>query len=281
MEPRYLPEDTPSFDRVIITSLSLSPRTNIGRLDTAAWWALGHNCGKCIGLLKVPWESAKYSMCVLLTLDYEIWFANDVWFTWWKTNTEQAPSYFTGVVFFGPFVIRQGRTNVKLYSCIFACLASRAVHSEVAHELIVHSFTNAFLRFSSRRGKVGTSYSNNRTKSFGLAELRFSLIEWKQDVLQRQPRQRSLRWQVNPLLACHVRDAQYDLLRIFLFPNFTREKGWWSNRSRGFWRRWSTFWIQTTHSDRLERWVSGAINPRTTAIFFFKDYRRGQLNPCV
>jgi len=73
-----------------------------------------------------------------------------------RLTPNKPPFYCTGVDFLGPFTVRQARSYVKRYGCIFTCLASRAVHLEVAHALTVDSFINAFRRFASRRGKVHT-----------------------------------------------------------------------------------------------------------------------------
>ena len=53
-----------------------------------------------------------------------------------------------GVDYFGPFYVRQGRSNVKCYGCLITCLVIRAVHIEVVHSLDTNSFINA-LRNSS------------------------------------------------------------------------------------------------------------------------------------
>ena len=59
----------------------------------------------------------------------------------------------TAVDFGGPFVIVQGRRTrrQKRYLCLFICLASRAVHLEMAYALDTDSFFNAFYRTVNRR----------------------------------------------------------------------------------------------------------------------------------
>lgn len=52
------------------------------------------------------------------------------------------PFSYTGVDFFRPFLIKRRRTEVKLYGVIFTCMASRAVHLEVANSLSSDQFIN-------------------------------------------------------------------------------------------------------------------------------------------
>jgi len=41
------------------------------------------------------------------------------------------PFTYMGVDYFGPFIIKDGRKEVKRYGALFTCLVSRAVHIEV------------------------------------------------------------------------------------------------------------------------------------------------------
>ena len=72
-----------------------------------------------------------------------------------------------GADFFGPFHVRIKRSTQKRYGCIFVCLASRAVHIEVAHSLSTESLLSAIRRFESRRGAVTKIYSDNGTNFVG------------------------------------------------------------------------------------------------------------------
>ena len=60
--------------------------------------------------------------------------------------------HFTGIDFFGPIMVKQGRSLVKRYGCVFTCLTMRAVHLELSYSLDTDTFINALRRFISRRG---------------------------------------------------------------------------------------------------------------------------------
>ena len=77
---------------------------------------------------------------------------------------EAAPPFtYTCVDLFGPFYIKVRRSVVKRYGVLLTCLASRAVHLEVAHTLETDAFIMVLRRFISRRGNVRLIRSDNGT----------------------------------------------------------------------------------------------------------------------
>ena len=75
-------------------------------------------------------------------------------------------------------MIKQGRSLVNRYGCVFACINMRAVYIEIANSLTTDSFINALRRFPAGRGKPNCIFSDNGTNFVGAARiLRKSLEE--------------------------------------------------------------------------------------------------------
>ena len=62
------------------------------------------------------------------------------------------PFFRSGIDFFEPIYVKQKRSRVKKWDCIFVCMSVRAVHIELAESLDTDSFINAMQRFINRRG---------------------------------------------------------------------------------------------------------------------------------
>ena len=83
-----------------------------------------------------------------------------------------------GVDLFGPIIVKNYRTELKRYGCVFTCLASRALHIEKLNSLDADSFINAFRRFVARRGLPEKAFSDNGTNFVsGEKELRVAFNE--------------------------------------------------------------------------------------------------------
>ena len=64
-------------------------------------------------------------------------------------------------------IIKEGRKELKRYGVLFTCMASRAVHIEVADTLETDSFFNALHIFVSRRGPICKIRSDQGTNFVG------------------------------------------------------------------------------------------------------------------
>ena len=85
-----------------------------------------------------------------------------------KDRLEPSPPFtFCGVDYFGPWLIKEGRREMKRYGVVFTCLASRAIHLEVAKTLETDSFINVLRRFLARRGPVRVMRCDQGTNLLG------------------------------------------------------------------------------------------------------------------
>ena len=122
-----------------------------------------------------------------------------------RLNDTLPPFSYSGVDYFGPFLVREGRKEVKYYGVLFTCLVSRAVHLEAAHSLDTDSFLHALRRFIARRGNIVELHSDNGTNFRGAdRELREALMEMDQSKKNSSLRRLDIQWKFNPPAASHM-----------------------------------------------------------------------------
>ena len=81
---------------------------------------------------------------------------------------EQAePFTYSGCDCFGPFIIKERRSELKRWGIVFTCMSSRAVHLETLNSLTADAFINAYRRFVSRRGPIRKLFCDNATNFIG------------------------------------------------------------------------------------------------------------------
>ena len=118
-----------------------------------------------------------------------------------------APFTNCGVDLFGPFIIKEGRRELKRYGTLFTCLVSRAIHIESANSLETDSFILALRRFVSRRGNIRLLRADNGTNFVGAeAELRRAWNEMDQQRISTYLQQQGgdlIKWKRNPPKASH------------------------------------------------------------------------------
>lgn len=141
-----------------------------------------HGCMKCRKLFSTPCEQK------MADLPAE------------RLESSGRPFQYVGIDCFGPYMVRQGRSEVKRYGCIFSCLVTRAVHLEKLNSMDTDSFLNAFRRFVSRRGTPVKVWSDNGTNFVGAkAELDRNF----KDVVHEYSVSKSFEWVFNPPHASH------------------------------------------------------------------------------
>ncbi|XP_006825478.1 uncharacterized protein LOC102802649, partial [Saccoglossus kowalevskii] len=88
---------------------------------------------------------------------------------------------------FGPFMIKEGRKELKRYGLIFTCLASRAVHIEVLDDMSTDSFINTLRCLIAIRGKVLMIHCDQGTNFVGAShELKENLNKLNIDSIARK-----------------------------------------------------------------------------------------------
>ena len=122
----------------------------------------------------------------------------------------------TSVDFGGLFTTIQGRgkRREKRYLCLFTCLATRAVHLEIAFGLDTGSFLNAFYRMASRRGLPEEVFSDNGTNFKGAGrELKMLLSELDESKINAAVANKGVKWHFNPPLAPHFGGAHESMIK--------------------------------------------------------------------
>ena len=125
-----------------------------------------------------------------------------------QLEAEEQSFTHTGVDYFGPIMVKHGRSKLKRYGCIMTCMTVRAVHLEVAPDLTTSSFINALRRFIARRGTVKYLYSDNGSNFVGAEKiLRDNIKGWNQRQICEHFRKQGIQWSFNPPSASHMGGA--------------------------------------------------------------------------
>ena len=151
-------------------------RTHAGIRSSGYWIVngsslIGHHISKCVTCRKLRASPQQQVMAELPT-----------------DRFEQVPPFtFSAVDYFGPFYIKEGRKEMKRYGVLFTCMASRAIHLEIATSLTTDSFLNAYRRFVCRRGPIQQLRSDQGTNFVGAKnELEAALHEMNHNKIQRE-----------------------------------------------------------------------------------------------
>ncbi|XP_043230776.1 uncharacterized protein LOC122386061 [Amphibalanus amphitrite] len=113
-----------------------------------------------------------------------------------------------GLDFFGPLTVKKFRKTEKRYVLLITCLATRAIHLELAALMDTSSFIMALRRFIARRGRPRTIYSDNGTNLVGgERELREAIEHWNQAQISDALSQRNIQWVFIPPAAPHMGGA--------------------------------------------------------------------------
>ena len=122
-----------------------------------------------------------------------------------RITPNEPPFTHVGVDYFGPFLVKRNRSELKRYGCLFTCLTTRAIHIEVSQSLETDSFIHALQRFITRRGEPVEIRSDNGTNFVGAQlELRRALKEWNLAQIDDFLRKKEIQWIFNPPATSHM-----------------------------------------------------------------------------
>lgn len=112
-----------------------------------------------------------------------------------------APFQFTSVDLFGPYLVRDDvkkRVKMKAWGVLFCCMASRAIHLELASSLSTESFLMAYQRFAAVRGHPEKVWSDPGSNFVGakpvLEDLYVFLRDQNVGNLEEYTMQHGARW---------------------------------------------------------------------------------------
>ena len=74
---------------------------------------------------------------------------------------ESPPLSYTGLDYLGPLYVKVGTETSKIWVCLFACLAVRAIYLEIIKDMTADQFLLCLRRFIARRGKPKLIISDN------------------------------------------------------------------------------------------------------------------------
>ncbi|XP_050072670.1 uncharacterized protein LOC126560760 [Anopheles maculipalpis] len=120
---------------------------------------------------------------------------------------------FVGLDYFGPVLVKRGRSNEKRWVAVFTCLTIRAIHLEVVHSLATESCIMAVRRFVARRGAPIEIFSDNGTNFVGASRQLRKEIEQRNEILATTFTNEHTRWNFNPPGAPHMGGAWERMVR--------------------------------------------------------------------
>lgn len=95
-----------------------------------------------------------------------------------------APFEFTAIDLFGPYQIKgdvKKRVTMKVWGVVFCCMASRAIHTELANTMSTESFLMAYQRFTAIQGHL-KFWSDPGTNFIGAKPVLVELYKFLNDL---------------------------------------------------------------------------------------------------
>ena len=148
-----------------------------------------------------------------------------------KRLLTEGPFGHCGLDMFGPFIIKEGRKEMKKWGIIFTCLSCRGIHLETVAHADTDSFILALRRFIARRGPVQSIRSDNGGNFIGASnEFQNAYKEMDHDKIRNfllSERCDMIVWERNPPVSSHkggVWERQIRTARSVLFYECVSER---------------------------------------------------------
>ena len=146
-----------------------------------------------------------------------------------------------GIDYAGPILVKSGITRnarkVKAYIGVFVCMATKAAHLELIHDLSTAAFLAALKRFTARRGKPAAVFSDNGSNFVGANRQLTEFFEFMGSDANQQAVSNSLAsdgiaWTFTPPYSPHqggiwealVKSAKFHLSRVVNDHSLTFEE---------------------------------------------------------
>lgn len=124
------------------------------------------------------------------------------------------PFTHTGIDFFGPILVIQGRSEVKRWAVLFTCLTIRAIHIEIAYKINTQSCITNIRNFTNIRGHPSEFYSDCGTNFVGTDnELKRAIQEVDMNKIAATFTTPYAKWNFNPPEAKHMGGVWERLVR--------------------------------------------------------------------
>ena len=110
-----------------------------------------------------------------------------------------------GLDCFGPYVIKEGRKEIKKYGLLVTCMFSRAIHIELLDDLTTDAFINGLRTVIAIRGSIRSIKCDRGTNFVGASnELDKSFHEVKEEVLKQFLLENNCEFSMNSPYASHM-----------------------------------------------------------------------------
>ncbi|XP_044573752.1 uncharacterized protein LOC123257853 [Drosophila ananassae] len=181
----------------------------------------------------------------------------------------------TGCDYAGPITLKvhKGRNprKEKGYICLFVCLATSALHLELATDLTTDTFLAALRRFISRRGKCSQIVIGKNVLTF---EKMHTLLAQTEAVVNSRPLFSTSDTEVNYLSPAHfligrpyTTVPEGDLSNVPI----NRLDYWQQTQAmlQGFWKQWHMEYL--TSLQHRPKWMNKSVNMAKDDIVLLKD----------